>query len=127
MNIEFIKWKVGYARGWKYREGVKKWGEYKDTIISPDGSIRTHEDLELEEWRTMGVPLLLQSVIEGIETQHFKLGYSFSRVWKWQSKTWMYVIYKWGSIRHRTDDYTNIIDVKESALEYVFEKEREKE
>lgn len=60
MNIDFIKWMVGYADGFEM---------YDDGILLPNKTM-TPQNLECSDTESLLYPLLLQRAIEGFNKEH---------------------------------------------------------
>ena len=58
MKIDFIKWMVKYAEGFRYKHGA----EYGDLLWFEDVNCGLHTTIYQKIW----IPLLLQRAIEGI-------------------------------------------------------------
>ena len=106
-----------YAEGWEY----KKIDGLEDRVKSPDGNIMLKEDYDSKDWETLYYPLLLQSVIEGINREHLNDD-------KYPSitidSTGIRIRY------HRQDyydevidfdEYDSIIEAKEATINHVIE------
>ena len=104
-----------YAEGWKY----KKIDGLEDRVKSPDGNVMLKEDYDSKDWETLYYPLLLQSVIEGINREHLNDD-------KYPSITIDSTGIRIGYPRQDYydnvidfDDYDSIIEAKESVINYV--------
>ena len=118
-DIDFIKWKVGYADGFRIKE--KGWIETPD-LYGYDFTLHSDDNwIDPISWKKIYHPLLLTRTIEGINradtdwtiwtNQHFKKIYAN---WKDGNNT-------------RSQQYPigdNIDEAKEQALEYVYKQER---
>jgi len=106
-----------YAEGWEY----KKRDGLEDRVKSPDGNIMLKEDYDSKDWGTLYYPLLLQSVIEGINREHLNDD-------KYPSitidSTGIKISYSSQNYYDEVidfDDYDLIIEAKESAINYVMD------
>ena len=104
-----------YAEGW---ESVKREIFY-DLIRLPNGDVISEDDYDSKDWETLYYPLLLQSVIEGINREHLNDD-------KYPSitidSTGIRISYSSQNYYDEVidfDDYDSIIEAKESAINYV--------
>ena len=106
-----------YAEGWEY---VKREIFY-DLIKLPNEAVISEDNYDSKDWETLYYPLLLQSVIEGINREHLNDD-------KYPSitidSTGIRIRY------HRQDyydevidfdEYDSIIEAKEATINYVIE------
>ena len=128
MDIEFIKWLIGYAEGFDYKTLLVNTGVIKDYIYPPQSknvaflmssklpefSLRANEI----EKDLVYYPLLLQRAIEGVNRDH---KYDIQSVYS-EEKLWQTAIYECVELVDffESDD---IDQAKEQALKYIYEQE----
>ena len=115
MDIDFIKWKVSYARGFEWRMFAGK-----ETIFSPDLQVMHFEDFfDIGRGSTVYYPLLSQRAIEGINKEGFYFitsGVDFISMKRKEYK---------GQSEHTETFFNRTIDeAKEQALKYIYEQEK---
>ena len=115
MDIDFIKWMVGYAEGFE-------WG--KETVTYQHSSWllgRLHDQVV-----TWGMyPLILQRAIEGVNSSYFRDHdrYSLKSRYSYDQGKWCYMIIRLQGEGSQTDWYETIDEAKEQALKYIYEQE----
>lgn len=113
MNIDFIKWMVGYAKGFDCK--------YNNVIIPGMGTFNIKENSEYFD--KIIYPLLLQRAIEGINQESDKSGkhytitmtHSYIAVFDWNKMEGCFMAYR--------VDYKCIDEAKEASLKYIYEQE----
>lgn len=118
MDIDFIKWMVGYADGFHFEND----GKYSKVYLTA----YKHHDLipNMKYWSHY--PLLLQRAIEGIECTS---DYFFSFIKRGNNKYDFHAKQEqgsgyWASLKASKSIYETIDQAKESALKYIYEQEQ---
>lgn len=127
IDIDVIKWMVGYAEGFEWvigsgLEGVKCGERCK--FFSTSEIEGTKKRLTTHLWNSIYYPLLLQRAIEGINKKYFREG---SKIYPWCILT-ATTFYTVSNLRDKITetidmDYDSIDQAKKEALKYIYEKE----
>ena len=128
MNIDFVKWKVGYAEGFSLKsEDIEK-GEFSIYIPVPFTFLKSWcNHFRTDIWKYIYSPLLNQKAIEGIEKETF---YEFNVYWDKSEKCYESQVFNSASAEgnlYLEIQYTEMITIneaKEEALKYVHEQEK---
>ncbi len=118
MTTEQIKWMAGYAKGYEWTVDQ----DSDEFITFPNKAFYHTDCFGDDNWNTIYYPLLLQSVIEGIETRYSEFGYTFHRQYKCSTCEWTMEIWLRGSVVYLSERYADIIKAKESVIEWVYNK-----
>lgn len=114
MDIDKIKWMVGYAEGFSLNG---------DQLIFPEGGVETltEELLKLRVWKLVWEPLLNQRAIEGINRaeifQIYQADYGLSVYKAIRESKYDHELYEFKK-------YDSIDQTKTAALDYVYEQEK---
>ena len=107
MDLDFIKWMVGYAKGFELDE---------DYLDSPGNECWALEsELNYVAWKEVYYPLLLQRAIEGINRDH-----EIEIV----QEAWCIALLKLGKSLPHFEIVGNPDQAKEAALKYIYEQEK---
>ena len=111
MNIDFIKWMVGYADEY----------ELKGDQVIYRGSWDYIGNIHVSPL----YPLLLQRAIEGVNSSYFRDHdrYSLKSRYSYDQGKWCYMIIRLQGEGSQTDWYETIDQAKEQALKYIYEQE----
>ena len=109
MNIDFIKWMVGYAEGYHW---------YENEIHFPNGNYMEFNDLEEDDWKDIYYPLLLPKAIEGFNRKHDIL--------RFIEQYCDHIGYAYNEKEIHLLYYKDIHEdqAKEQALKYIWEQEK---
>ena len=121
IDIDFIKWKVGKAEGFSVYFESEYW--YISTQSSSSYILRDDVLKASFRWDLEVYPLLLQRAIEGVESQYYKIGYDFERIYKCSSNKWIIKVFKQGEFKYSSGCQVFIDQAKESALKYIYKQE----
>ena len=116
-EIKFIKWMVGYAKGYHLKfKGIINQG--KIDIIDYGEDIITLE--EFSNCHSMAMSLLIQRAIEGVNSNNrYKILLHFKSILVWDSECGFHI----PEIILELRNFKHIDEAKEVALKYIYEQE----
>ena len=115
MDIEKIKWMVGYADEFEWN---KKEGDWLFKL--PSGYCIYQYHFEDKFWTKSAYPHLLTRTIEGINRDNkFKILLHFKRILVWDSECGLHI----PKIILELKDFKHIDEAKRAAIDYVYEQE----
>ena len=113
MNIDFIKWMIGYADGFEIKQRLSGY-----IIVDPE---KTQIDDDMIEEDKVVYPLLLQRAIEGINiTERWLIMQGCNHIDVYDSMDELDEI-----VIEVPQDVDSIDQAKEQALKYIYEQEKD--
>ena len=117
MDVDFIKWMVGYAEGFEWNS---------KSVVTPHDIIVPGSNKSI--WNNVYYPLLLQRAIEGIEKNY---DIEILAYWNKSGKCYESQVFDTEPLdiplfKITYTDYKTIDQAKEQALKYIYEQEKNK-